>query len=74
MNLKDSIVEEVRADLKRRSEVGINKYGVTLDRKDLSLREWLSHQYEELLDAALYCKRAISELDDNQNLNKEFYD
>ena len=36
----DSIVEAVRADLLRRSQFGIAKYGTTLDRTDLSLRNW----------------------------------
>ena len=59
----DSIVEAVRADLLRRSQLGIAKYGVTLDRTDLNLRDWLQHAYEEHLDAANYLKRAIIELD-----------
>ena len=58
----DKIVESVRKDLLKRSQRGILKYNITLDREDLSLEEWLNHQYEELLDAALYCKRAIKEL------------
>jgi len=29
----------------------------------LELRQWLQHQYEELLDAAVYCRRAIQEID-----------
>lgn len=60
--MKDKIVEAVCKDLQDRSERGINKYGTTLDRNDLSLIDWLNHQYEELLDAALYTKRAIKEL------------
>jgi hypothetical protein len=59
----DSIVEAVRADLLRHSELGITKYGVTLDRTDLSLRDWLQHAYEETLDQANYLKRAIVELE-----------
>lgn len=58
----DMIVQEVRKDLLNRSEVGIKKYGVTLDRKDLGLKEWLEHAYCECLDQALYLKRAIKEL------------
>ena len=61
--MEDSIVESVREDLKQRSEVGIKKYGVTLDREDLSLKDWLNHAYEESLDKALYLKRAIKELE-----------
>jgi hypothetical protein len=60
--MKDKIVKEVRKDLKDRSEVGIKKYGVTLDREDLSLKDWLQHAYEETLDKALYLKRAIREI------------
>ena len=59
----DFTVESVRRDLKSRSETGIKKYGVTLDRKDLNLKDWLQHAYEETLDKALYLKRAIKEIE-----------
>lgn len=59
----DPITEAVRADLLRRSQVGIAKYGVTLARTDLDLRAWLQHAYEECLDQAQYLKRAIAEID-----------
>lgn len=64
---KDKIVEEVRDDLLSRSERGIKKYGVTMDRDDLSLSEWLNHAYEETLDKALYLKKAIKELNNVNN-------
>ena len=60
MHMKDRIVESVRNDLKRRSELGIKKYGTTLDRNDLTEVEWLNHAYEECLDKALYLKKLIS--------------
>lgn len=59
----DPITEAVRADLLRRSQVGIAKYGVTLARTDLTLRDWLQHTYEECIDQAQYLKRAIVDLD-----------
>ena len=59
----DSIVEAVRADLLQRSQFGIAKYGTTLDRTDLNLRDWLQHAYEECLDQANYLKRSIVEID-----------
>jgi hypothetical protein len=59
----DPVVEAVRNDLLNRSKVGIEKYGVTLDRKDLNLRDWLQHTYEETLDQANYLKCAIMEID-----------
>ena len=61
--MKDSVVEAVREDLLRRSQVGIKKYGITLERIDLSLKDWLQHAYEETLDSANYLKRAIIELE-----------
>lgn len=60
--MKDKIVEQVREDLHQRSQRGIYKYGTTLDRQDLDLKQWLQHAYEETLDKALYLKRAIQEL------------
>jgi len=59
----DKIIEAVCEDLKRRSEYGTKKYGTNLERKDLNLREWLNHAYEEALDTANYLKRAIMEID-----------
>ena len=52
-------------DIANRQQLGINKYGTTVADNNLSLREWLEHQYEELLDAAVYCRRAIAEIDAN---------
>lgn len=60
---EDSIVEAVRQDLLDRSKVGIKKYNTTLDRTDLSLKDWLQHAYEEGLDQVNYLKRAIIELE-----------
>ena len=54
---------QVIADIQRRQLVGLQKYGCTVAENHLPLREWLQHQYEELLDAAIYCKRAIQEMD-----------
>lgn len=59
----DKVVEAVREDLLRRSQVGVKKYGVTLDRNDLSLKDWLQHAYEECLDQANYLKKAILEIE-----------
>ncbi len=59
--LTDSIVEGVIAKFQQRSEVGINKYGKTLDRTDLNYKDWLNHIQEELMDAILYCERLRKE-------------
>lgn len=59
--MKDTIVESVITQFKARSERGIDKYGVTLDRTDLSTLEWLIHLQEELMDATLYIERLKNE-------------
>lgn len=53
-------------DILTRQNLGINKYGMTVATNPLTLKQWLQHQYEELLDAAVYCKRAIQEMDKNE--------
>ena len=63
INMKDSIVESVLDKFKERSEEGIKKYGVTMDRKDLSGLEWLNHLQEELMDATLYIERYKRDLE-----------
>lgn len=51
------------AMIAERQKLGIAKYGTTVADNPLSLRDWLQHQLEELLDAAVYCQRAIEEID-----------
>ena len=68
--MTDSIVESVLNKFKERSEEGIKKYGVTLDRKDLSPLEWLTHLQEELMDATLYIERLKKELEHLDRMNK----
>ena len=62
MTIKDTETQ-VCADIKRRQELGIAKYGTTVAQNPLDLRQWLQHAYEEKLDDAVYMKRAIQELD-----------
>lgn len=54
---RDSIVESVVRKFQDRSAVGIKKYGVTLDRTDLGLLDWIQHAQEELMDAILYLEK-----------------
>lgn len=55
--MKDSIVESVIEQFKQRSEVGKVKYGITLDRTDLSRLEWLNHAQQEAMDMILYLEK-----------------
>ena len=53
------ITEAVCKKLKQRSEFGFKKYGVTLDREDLTELQWLTHLQEELMDAAGYAEKLM---------------
>jgi hypothetical protein len=55
--MKDTIVESVIEQFKQRSKIGIEKYGVTLDRNDLTRLEWLQHAQEEAMDMILYLEK-----------------
>lgn len=55
--------KRVCEDIEKRQALGLQKYGASVEQNPLPLRDWLQHQYEELLDAAVYCRRAIEELD-----------
>jgi hypothetical protein len=55
--IQDPIVIKVLAKYYERSQLGIQKYGRTLDRDDLSLTDWLNHLQEELMDATLYIEK-----------------
>jgi len=55
----DPIVEAVREKLLQRSQIGLNKYGVGLDRKDLTYLDWLNHTQQEMMDAANYLEVLI---------------
>ena len=53
---------QVVTDILERQKKGLAKYGMSVADNPLPLREWLEHQYQELLDAAIYCRRAMEEL------------
>jgi len=53
----DPIVAAVIRKMYQRSQVGIKKYGTTMERDDLSFTDWVTHLQEELLDAAIYCHK-----------------
>lgn len=65
--MSDSVVEEVIEKFQERSRVGIEKYGTTLDRGDLTPIQWLNHIQEELMDAILYAQRLRREIPDESS-------
>lgn len=51
--IEDKVIKRIQT----RANAGLTKYGVTLERDDLSFLEWMQHLQEELLDAALYVEK-----------------
>ena len=60
--IQDPILIKVLGKYYERSQLGIEKYGRTLDRDDLSLIDWLNHLQEELMDATLYIEKLKADL------------
>ena len=57
----DSIVTSVIKQFEERSLKGKEKYGVDLDRNDLTLLEWIEHAKQEHMDAILYLEKIKQE-------------
>jgi len=58
INFRDPVVERVVDKFVGRSDVGFEKYGVTLENDPSKMLEWLNHLQEELMDAVLYLQKA----------------
>jgi hypothetical protein len=54
-------------NIKDRQQLGLRKYQTTVAGNNLTGRQWLQHLYEELLDASIYCKRLMQEMDKRQD-------
>ena len=68
--MSDSIVNSIVNKFLSRSEVGIKKYGTTLDRNDLSTIDWITHAQEELMDGILYLEK-LKTLEQCKSLKNE---
>jgi hypothetical protein len=56
-----AIEDAVIIKIAKRSIAGVEKYGTTMERKDLSRKEWLIHAQEEAMDLCVYLERLIQE-------------
>jgi len=56
--MQDEIVKQVVDKFQQRSEVGIKKYGTTLEQNNTD--DFLNHLQEELMDAILYIEKLKS--------------
>lgn len=61
----DSVVYSIVSQFVDRAKIGKEKYGVTLDRDDLSILDWIQHAQEEHMDAILYLEK-IKKVVDNK--------
>jgi hypothetical protein len=57
--MKDKIVEQVVDKFLERSQVGITKYGTTLENNNKD--NYLVHLQEELMDATLYIQKLLDQ-------------
>lgn len=55
------IEDAVIIKIAKRSIAGVEKYGTTMERDDLSRKEWLTHAQEEAMDLCVYLERLIQE-------------
>ncbi len=60
------IEEQLINKIRSRAAVGKSKYGVTMEREDLTNAEWLKHLQEELMDAAVYVEKLLTLIDANE--------
>jgi hypothetical protein len=56
--MKDKIVQQVIAKFEQRSELGIKKYGTTLEENNTD--DFLTHLQEEMMDGILYIEKLKS--------------
>lgn len=55
------IEDKVCKKIQERAKIGLEKYGVTMERTDFDFVTWLIYLQEELLDAAVYLQRLIED-------------
>jgi DNA-directed RNA polymerase subunit L len=67
--MTSNITKKVIEDLIASDKKGLKEYGVTIDREDYTLRDWLQEAYEETCDTAKYLKAAIEKIDKQNKKN-----
>jgi|TARA_B100001059_G_scaffold85935_1_gene84028 hypothetical protein len=80
IKFRDPVVERVVDKFVDRSDVGFEKYKITLDKDPSDMFIWMNHLQEELMDAVLYLQKlkenTTEELQEVmlKNINKTFGD
>tara|TARA_R110002020_G_scaffold151033_1_gene327975 strand:- start:1366 stop:1614 length:249 start_codon:yes stop_codon:yes gene_type:complete len=65
---KDPLVQRVLKRMAERSESGIKKFGVTMDKSEHSLEHWITNTQEELADSILYLEKLKDEIRKKETL------
>ena len=60
----------VAIEIAKREVRGLEKYGTTLDRTDLNSISLVTHAYEETLDLAMYLRRLLCLLENEDKKNE----
>jgi hypothetical protein len=53
--IEDKVCDKIQA----RTKIGLNKYGVTMEREDFSNLDWLIYAQEEAMDLIIYLEKLI---------------
>ena len=64
-----TIEDAVCLKIQQRAKFGLQKYGVTLERTDLTELQWLIHAQEEAMDLANYLEVLIQKEKEKTNAN-----
>ena len=67
LSVEDNNVNEICLEYMKRADHGFKNYGVTTERTDLDLMQWIQHLKEELMDATVYIHRIQKELKGKQD-------
>ena len=55
--IEDSVMKKIAT----RPALGKNKYNTTMERSDLTRKQWLQHAQDEAMDLAVYLEKLIQE-------------
>ena len=64
------LLDQLFEEFTKREHRGLIKYGTTMDRKDLSLEQWVQHFKEELMDGLLYLQKIQNDTQKRTNNQK----
>ena len=56
-----AIEDKLCQEIQRRAQLGLEKYGVTMERTDLNELTWLRHARAEAMDLCVYLTRLITD-------------